>query len=170
MADVLIISDSHGLREEIQMIKKRHNADVLIHCGDSELPADAKELDDFVKVAGNCDLDRRYSNEEWHVIENFNFFVTHGHLNQVKSSLLPLTYRANEVNAHVICFGHTHIAGSEKIDDRLYVNPGSIKMPKGEYGKTYTVLSCSHVNEIDVTFYSLNGEKIKALSNHYTLR
>lgn len=170
MPGVLIISDSHGLRDEIPLIKKRHNAAAMIHCGDSELLADAPELDGFFKVAGNCDMDERYPNEEWHVIEGRNFFVTHGHLNQVKSSLLPLTYRANEVNAHVICFGHTHIAGSEKIDGRLYINPGSIKLPKGKYGKTYALVSFPHDHEIEVTFYSLHGEKVEALSNHYILQ
>lgn len=37
--NVLIISDSHGLEEELQTIAKRHEAevDLMIHCGDSEL-------------------------------------------------------------------------------------------------------------------------------------
>ena len=38
---VLIISDSHGLEDELETIAKRHEdeADLMIHCGDSELDA-----------------------------------------------------------------------------------------------------------------------------------
>lgn len=167
---VLIISDSHGLRDEIAMIKERHSTATMIHCGDSELPQDASELTGFLKVAGNCDMDNRYDDEKLQHIEGWNFFITHGHLNRVKSSLLSLTYRASEVGADVTCFGHTHIAGAEKIDDKLYINPGSIRLPKGQHGKTYAVITFPSENEIKVVFYKLNGEIVNDLTYHYTVK
>lgn len=152
------------------MIKERHNTASMIHCGDSELPEDAPELAGFLKVAGNCDMDERYPNEQLHQLEGWDFFVTHGHLNQVKSSLLPLSYRAKEVNADVICFGHTHIAGTEKIDNKIYINPGSILLPKGKHGKTYAIVTFPQKDKMEVTFYSLTGEKVKALSYTHTVK
>lgn len=168
MDSVLIISDSHGLREELAMIAKRHPLSAMIHCGDSELPEDAPELKEFIKVAGNCDMDYRYPYEQTQSIKGLNFFITHGHLNQVKSTLRPLAYRAIEVNADVICFGHTHIAGAEEIDGKLYINPGSIRLPKGKYGKTYAVATFSDKNDIEVTFHEVTGEKVDELTYRYT--
>jgi len=170
MDNVLIISDSHGLHGELTMIAQRHHLSHMIHCGDSELPEDAPELKGFIKVAGNCDMDQRYVNEQTVMINNLNFFVTHGHLNRVKSTFLPLTYRANEVNADVVCFGHTHIAGVEEIDGILYINPGSIRIPKGKYGKTYAIVTFRDENSLDVSFHSSTGEKVEALSYHYTAK
>jgi len=167
---ILIISDSHGLRTELSMIAKRHHFSGMIHCGDSELPEDAPELDGFLKVAGNCDMDSRYPDEQLQLIGNWKFLITHGHLNQVKSSLLPLTYRSEEVGADVICFGHTHIAGAEEIDGKLYINPGSIHLPKGKYGKTYAIATFQGDAGIDVSFHSLNGERVQALTYHYKVK
>lgn len=56
--NVLIISDSHGLEEELQTIAKRHEADVdlMIHCGDSELETGHPALEPYSVVKGNCDF------------------------------------------------------------------------------------------------------------------
>ncbi len=50
--NVLIISDSHGLEEELQTIAKRHEAevDLMIHCGDSELETGHPALDSYEVV------------------------------------------------------------------------------------------------------------------------
>lgn len=45
---LLIVSDSHGLQEELLTIRERHaDVDKMIHCGDSELPQDSKEMSSF---------------------------------------------------------------------------------------------------------------------------
>lgn len=170
MSRILIMSDSHGLRDEIHTIKNRHRLPAMIHCGDSELDEDSDELSEFIKVAGNCDRDTRFRDEALHRVEGRIFFVTHGHLNQVKSTLLPLTYRAKEVNADIVCFGHTHIAGAEKIDDKLFINPGSIRYPKGKYGKTYAVVTFHGQAETEVTFYTLDGKEVDELTLQTTLK
>ena len=56
--------------------------------------------------------------------------VTHGHLFNVKSGLMKLRYKALEQNANIVCFGHSHILGIEKVDDILFINPGSIRFPR----------------------------------------
>lgn len=87
MSTVLIISDSHGLTEELVEIKKRHQPDYMIHCGDSELDLDAEQLEDFYKVRGNCDTDNRYPDELVIELDGLTFFLVHGHLHQVKRDL-----------------------------------------------------------------------------------
>lgn len=55
---ILIISDSHGLTDELQTIAKRHAAevDMMIHCGDSELETNHPALEGYKVVKGNCDF------------------------------------------------------------------------------------------------------------------
>lgn len=170
MARILFVSDSHGLTKEIAQIKDQvGNVDLLIHCGDSELELDAEELAGFMKVRGNCDADTRLPNEQTMEIGDLNFFVTHGHLHQVKWGLTKLAYRAAEVNARVIGFGHTHIAGAEKVGDQLFINPGSIRLPRGISDKTYAVMEWDKLNEICVSFYTLEGKIVEELTYHTSL-
>ncbi|WP_188453484.1 metallophosphoesterase family protein [Virgibacillus oceani] len=169
MPKVLIVSDSHSLTNEVTQIKERHRVDYMIHCGDSELDMDASELEGFLKVAGNCDFDNRYPNEQVTEIENVNFFVTHGHLYNVKSNLLNLAYRSKEYNAQVVCFGHTHIAGAEKSGNQLFINPGSIRQPRNRVEKTYAILEWDMLDDVYVTFYSLSGDTVDELNFHTSI-
>ncbi|WP_156291216.1 metallophosphoesterase [Oceanobacillus salinisoli] len=166
MYEVLILSDSHGLTDKITEIKKRHQIKTIIHCGDSELDFESKPLDGMYKVAGNCDFDSRYPNEEVITVGELTFFVTHGHLYHVKSNVMSLSYRAEEVGANVICFGHTHIAGAEQVDQQLFVNPGSIRLPRNRREKTYAIMKWESINDVHVNFYSVDGEEVRELAYH----
>ena len=140
--DVLIMSDTHGDAAIIERISALYpNMAAYIHCGDSELSADAKELDMFTKVGGNCDMDKNYSDESIIEVNGANIYITHGHLYGVKSSLMALHYRAQEVGAKIVCFGHSHLLGAEMIEGTLFLNPGSLRMPRGRKEKSFIVLS-----------------------------
>lgn len=141
MVKVLIVSDSHGLRSELLELKRRHEeAELFIHCGDSELSHDHKEIEHFTVVRGNCDYEPTFENEWVGEVAGRRFLVVHGHLHSVKSSLMKLALRAEEVNAMIICFGHTHMLGAEMVRGRLYINPGSLLLPRGRKEKTYCLL------------------------------
>jgi len=164
MTKVLILSDSHSLTEEICQITERHRVNHLIHCGDSELDMDAPELEPFIKVGGNCDPDTRFPDEQTIKIENFTYFITHGHLYQVKMNLTALSYRAEEVQADVVCYGHTHIAGAEKLGGQLFINPGSIRLPNNRSEKTYAIMEWDSSDHVQINFYTTDGEWIEDLS------
>lgn len=164
MNKVLIMSDSHGLRDEVEMIKKRHHLTHMFHLGDSELDRDDSVLSHMIKVKGNCDFGQSFNYDEVVEINGLTFFLTHGHLYDVRTSLLSLSYRAAEENAQVICFGHTHIAGAEKINDQLFINPGSIHFPRNRREKTYAILSWQNLDELTVEFYTLSGEYVQDLT------
>ena len=53
---------------------------------------------------------------------------------------MTLAYRAEEVGADVVCFGHSHVIGVEKLNATLFINPGSLKSPRGRKEKTFVVL------------------------------
>ncbi|MCY8233701.1 metallophosphoesterase family protein [Priestia endophytica] len=166
---VLIVSDSHGLTEELHTIKNRHkDVNAFVHCGDSELQADSREMEGFLAVRGNCDYDERYENEETLNIGEDLLYVTHGHLYNVKMTLMNLTYRAKERDAKVVCFGHSHIAGAEKIDQTLFINPGSIRLPNRRKERTYAILQYEE-NKATVNFYDHEGNEIKDLTNSFSL-
>src|SRR5690625_706391 len=169
MQKLLIVSDSHGLTTELQMIRERHNISHNIHCGDSELNNSDPVIEDFLTVEGNCDIPGEFNVEETLMIDHLNVYITHGHLYRVKSTLLPLTYRAAEVKADIVCFGHSHVAGTEKIDHRIYINPGSIRMPRKRTNKTYVIVSWKNHGHINVEFFDINGHIIDDLSTTISL-
>ncbi|UJL44990.1 metallophosphoesterase [Virgibacillus sp. NKC19-16] len=169
MTKVLILSDSHGLRDEIIEIKERHQLKHMIHCGDSELDMDALELDGLIKVGGNTDHDARLPEEQKITINGLTFFVIHGHLHNVKANLMTAGYRAEEAGAQVICFGHTHIAGAEQIGEQLFINPGSIRLPRNRPEKTYAIMEFDSTDDITVTFYTVDGEVVDELTYHASL-
>ncbi|MGM8366345.1 metallophosphoesterase family protein [Virgibacillus sp. W0181] len=166
---VLVMSDSHGLINEISEIKASHQCDFYIHCGDSELPLDTPVLRDFISVRGNCDFQAAFEQERFMMIGGIAFFITHGHLYNVKSDLISLAYRAQETNAQVVCFGHSHVAGVIKEGKQLFINPGSIRMPRGRKEKTYVIMEWNSSDMIHINFYTLTGEKVEALCNTFSL-
>lgn len=167
---VLIISDSHGLEDELNRIKLKHEKSVayMIHCGDSELPIEHNSLKGFVTVRGNCDKELGFPNDSIIDINKIKLFATHGHLYNVKSTLMNIKFRADELLATIVCFGHTHIAGSELIDGKLYINPGSISLPRGRIERTYCLIEVED-NKIIVEFFDSNHNQVSELCHSYKL-
>jgi uncharacterized protein len=165
---VLIVSDSHGLTQELSMIKERHSdAGAMIHCGDSELKKSDPQMDRFLAVRGNCDLEK-FPEDLIQELDGIRFLITHGHLYNVKMTLMNLSYKAEETEASVICFGHSHLAGVELTQGKLFINPGSIRLPRRISAKTYVLLELNG-NEVQVDFYDLEGNLLNELSGTYQL-
>ncbi|MGE6629032.1 YfcE family phosphodiesterase [Bacillus sp. NPDC077027] len=168
---ILIISDSHGLTDELGHIAKRHEGevDLMIHCGDSELETDHPALKGYKTVKGNCDFIGDFAEELLLPLDGGRkLFLTHGHLHGIKQSLLQVYYRAEELGATVICFGHSHIPGSELIKGKLLINPGSIHLPRVRKEKSYAILTLDKTNA-HVQFFTDEGQPIKELENNVTL-
>ncbi|WP_163101317.1 metallophosphoesterase family protein [Peribacillus alkalitolerans] len=165
---ILIVSDSHGQTEILEILKNRHQHEVqaMIHCGDSELNHEDPALEGFQTVKGNCDFLGAFSEELTFSQGGYNFYVAHGHKHNVKMTLMNLLYRAEEVSANIICFGHSHHAGSEMIDEKLFINPGSIYLPRGRREKTYVILELEET-AAHVHFYDEEGNLQKQLTTTY---
>lgn len=165
---LLIVSDSHGLVEQLQSIIKRHKDEVqkIIHCGDSELDVNEDVLKNVMIVKGNCDWHNQFPNEELIQIGNEKLYITHGHLYNVKMSYVPLSYRAEEVGATIVCFGHSHVATAFMENNIIYINPGSIHYPRKIKAKTYVI--CEVVDdEVQVHFYDLSGNSLQTLAKKF---
>ncbi|GGH83672.1 putative phosphoesterase [Pullulanibacillus pueri] len=171
---LLVVSDSHGLENELQIISERHpEAEMLIHCGDSELEMTHLAMTGYQGVAGNCDWPGAgYPNDRIIDLEDgaMKVFVTHGHLYNVKMTEMNLIYKAEEVGANLVCFGHTHYAGSEQTNGMIVLNPGSIRMPRGRKEPTYALLDWDRSKrQLSLEFYTPKGEKVSALGAVYQL-
>ncbi|MFE8703796.1 metallophosphoesterase [Cytobacillus sp. FJAT-54145] len=170
MAKVLIVSDSHGLTSELVELKNRHEheVDLMIHCGDSELEATDNAIENFVTVRGNCDYEIRYQDDVLEETAGKKFFVTHGHLYSVKSSLISLLYRAQEHQANIVCFGHSHILGAEMVQGILFINPGSLRLPRRRMERTYVILDIKEEN-VYLHVFDFDQGEIMELRDTFTL-
>ncbi|EKN65016.1 phosphodiesterase [Neobacillus bataviensis LMG 21833] len=170
MSKVLVVSDSHGLTKELEVIRERHlkEVDLMIHCGDSELILDEKAISGYLTVMGNCDFNGGYPMETTSEVAGKKFFITHGHRYSVKSTLMNLKYKAQEVNADIVCFGHSHILGAEVIDGILFLNPGSIRLPRERLEKTYVILDLLE-DKIKMSVFEINGREITDLAREFAL-
>ncbi|MDM5156672.1 metallophosphoesterase [Bacillus sp. DX1.1] len=157
----LIVSDSHGSTKELQQLKETYagNVDVMIHCGDSELKPEHPSLQEFEVVKGNCDFYNGFEDEIITDVNELRFLLTHGHRYNIKMTLQTLLYRAKEAKANIVCFGHSHILGAEIIDDILFINPGSVLLPRSRNEKTFALLEVN-AKEIEIRFETLEGKVV----------
>ena len=154
------MSDTHGDAEVIKRVKEyQPDVDTVIHCGDSELLFDHPYFDGVKRVRGNCDPDNRFPEEELFEVNGKKIFVAHGHLFNVKSTIMNLYYRAQEVEADAVFFGHSHVLGVEIVDNILFVNPGSLLKPRAIDDKSYVVVEYND-NAWTVIGYTAQGKEL----------
>lgn len=166
---LLIVSDSHGQTNELLAVMNRHRdeVDFIIHCGDSELPEGAPELSGVNVVKGNCDFHAGFPEElTLKLPQGLNLYVTHGHHYHVKMSPTIITYRGEEIGAQIVCYGHSHLAISFIENGILYINPGSLRLPRGRREATYCICSVE-ADSYNVNFYDINGKMIGDLAKRY---
>lgn len=129
-----VISDTHKHIHYIdKAMEKLRNVDMIIHLGDNI--SDVKEMEKkykgkIISVNGNCDFNFEGKDEIIMEIENKKVLITHGHHYGVKESLLRLRYRAEEIGADLVLYGHTHISKIDFENGIFFVNPGSPALPK----------------------------------------
>ena len=122
--EIVAISDNHGLEEPIARIRQVYSkeADYFFHLGDSEFPK--RMLQGYACVRGNNDY---YSAchlpwEQLIELDGVRIYMTHGHR---MASEMGLVYKAQELNARVAMFGHTHVPFCEEQQGVMLLNPGS---------------------------------------------
>ena len=123
---ILILSDSHS--KPIDDINFK-NYDYIFHAGDYGTSKNILTDNNVHYVSGNCDFGDR--NDLELEINNKKIYITHGHLYNVSN--LPIS------KFDVFVQGHTHVSKIEKRKDKLFLNPGSISLPRGGSKKSYMV-------------------------------
>ena len=128
---ILVFSDSHSNSHRIKEAIDLHHAkcDCVIFLGDGirdiEYIKEQYPQIPFFIVKGNCDFFAKdFEEEKLLCLENFKIFITHGHLYGAKSGYGRLAYRARELGADAVFFGHTHIPCCFEENGMWVLNPG----------------------------------------------
>ena len=126
---LLILSDSHGEQEFMQLAVRRERPDAVIHldhCADADRLAEEFCGLPVLSVCGNCDLWGPPRAETLlRTFEGVRIFGTHGHRYGVKQGLLRFSLAAREQQAQVALFGHTHIPYCRQEGGLWLLNPGA---------------------------------------------
>ena len=143
MTRIAVFSDLHG-DSHMRMLSAFDCYDYVAFLGDglSKLRSFIYNFPEkFLYVRGNCDI---YDNEAPEQLildfDGVKVLLTHGHIERVKSGLIPLIVEARVKKVQVVLYGHTHRPDIEKDGDILLVNPGTAAAYYGEKG-TYAVLT-----------------------------
>ena len=157
----MIISDLHGSGHYCEMMLQRYQeekadkiillGDVLYHGPRNALPEgyDPKKCtallnevkNDIIAVRGNCDAEidqtvlefpimADYSVLQW---ENRTIYLTHGHIFD-QHHPLPLK------DGDIVISGHTHVPACQEDEHNVYLNPGSLSIPKENSYHSYMTL------------------------------
>ena len=160
---VLIVSDIHGNYDNMKkVLDNTPSFDFLILLGDILSGPDiegynpdllAELLNNYTSkiyyVTGNCDLFRMnlldfYIDHDYLIvpIDHHLFFLTHGHLYS--------PYEYPDISFDVFLSGHTHKPMMEEKKGKLFLNPGSITLPRGNSSKSYMIYEDGNFSLIDL--------------------
>lgn len=171
---LLIASDIHGsayyCRELLEAYRKEE-ADKLILLGDilyhgprNDLPEEyaPKEViamlnpmkQEILCVRGNCDTEVDQMVLEFPILADYGFlyekgrmiFLTHGHV--FHENHLPMLNKGD-----ILLHGHTHVPVCREHEDYIYMNPGSVSIPKEGSAHSYMIYE-----DGTFTWKSLDGE------------
>lgn len=146
---IVVVSDTHG---DIDILKKvrmlNPNADMFLHCGDSELPPEL--LDGFATVKGNCDY------FDYPISKTFDtpygkIYMEHGN-----RAIIHNDSYIESLNAKIILLGHTHRHSLRIVGDTFVANPGSLTRPRDDTNGTYLIINIKSQNDFDFEFKEIN--------------
>lgn len=176
---IMFISDIHGISTNLEYIKNKYNElniEKLIVLGDlyyigprndmiegyniQEVMNFLSGFKDMICMRGNCDseVDLEVSNfeinEDMKMIEvdGINIYLTHGH---VYNERLNGIFRDKK---GVLVFGHYHYPLIEKTPNMVYINTGSISLPRNGYNPTYIIYENKKF-----TIYDIKGNIIDSI-------
>lgn len=154
---IMFISDIHGIKTNLEKIKKKFlefNYNKLVVLGDLYYIGPRNKMKDgydiqYVKeflesfkdklicIRGNCDSEVDIMVSDFPIInelsmisiDEHDIYLTHGHL-----------YNENNWNVEnsILIYGHFHIPFIKEKDNKLFINPGSISLPK-DNNPTYII-------------------------------
>ena len=171
---LFIASDIHGDYDSASSLVDAYRSsgadklillgDILYHGPRNDLPttyAPKKVIEllnplknELLCVRGNCDTEVDQMVLDFPILADYalieldgiSIFATHGHKFS-KDTPPPLK------NGDILLCGHTHIPAAEKFGvDNLYLNPGSVSIPKANSERSYIVYE-----NREFLFYTLSG-------------
>lgn len=177
---LLFASDLHGSMFYCNVLKdivEKEQPDKIILLGDllyhgprNPLPKDYNPQavfetlnilkDKIICVRGNCDSEVDQMVLQFPIMDDYNLlnvdginlFLTHGHLYNKEN--MP-----NINEDYILIHGHTHVHTIEKLEKAIYINPGSITMPKENQQNSYMIYKNKNF-----VIKNLEGKELKSLN------
>ncbi len=156
MAKYLVFSDSHGRDEKMLEIVKQHKKEIegIFFLGDAENNGD--RLRNSVQgpvymVRGNCDWSLQAPDFQVFCLHGHKVAMAHGHRQHVNMGVDTLKYWAQEKEADVVMYGHTHVPFVEQTSCMTILNPGSVSRPRqSDHIPTYAFIDFEENGEITI--------------------
>lgn len=178
----MVASDIHGSAYYCRKLfeaYEREGADQLLLLGDllyhgprNDLPEEYapkkvismlnENKNNIFCVRGNCEAEVDQMVLQFPVmadyclipLENIMIVATHGH---IWNENHPIPLKKGDIHMH----GHTHVPRCEEIEGILYMNPGSVSIPKNRSWHGYMIL-----NDLSFSWKNLDGKEMM----HYCLQ
>ena len=175
---IMFASDIHGYAYYCRKLLERYDAekpeklillgDLLYHGPRNDLPEEyaPKQViamlngikEELLCVRGNCEAEVDQMVLEFPVLADYMvmfeagrmFFITHGHV--YNKEHLPMLKKGD-----LLIHGHTHVQAMEDCGDFMYINPGSVSIPKNGNQHSYMMYEDGRFS-----IRNLDGEEIMA--------
>jgi len=169
----LVVSDIHGslyYANKITEIMKNENIDKVILLGDlyyhgprNPLPKEYNPMevskllnsikDKLMCIKGNCDaeVDEMISDFKFNEIikleiNNKKFIFTHGHKYNIDN-------KPNDFD--ILIYGHFHTGFIKEEDSKLFINSGSMSLPKNNTKNSYLIIDENNIYLKDLDHYNI---------------
>ena len=171
---IMFISDIHGIKKNLPKINQKFNenqCDKLVVLGDLYYIGPRNNENDeydinyvreflssfknkLICIRGNCDSEVDIEVSDFPIInelslistEKEDIYLTHGHIYNESNW--------DKTNS-ILIYGHLHKPFIKKYETNLYINPGSISLPRGEYDPSYLIY-----DENEFIIYDINDNII----------
>ena len=144
MTTVGILSDNHSDRPP-HIAESLAGVDAIIHAGDIgpyRLVLDMESIAPTTAVLGNTDGDMPINESAVVTLDGKKFFVQH--IVDPLRLQATLRERLKRIEPDVVVFGHTHMPFCETLGGVLFLNPGSVTQPRGDYRPSMVCLTIDH--------------------------
>jgi len=144
MTTVGILSDNHS-DWPLHIAESLAGVDAIIHAGDIgpyKLVQDMEAIAPTTAVLGNTDGDMPINESAVVMLDGKKFFVQH--IVDPHRLQATLRERLKRIEPDVVVFGHTHMPFCETLGGVLFLNPGSVTQPRGDYRPSMVRLIIDH--------------------------
>lgn len=153
---ILVISDTHGSLTNVRTVLRSEGPfDMIFHLGDvchdeDELRELAGERCTVTFVRGNCDFFSREPDSRDFKLGRHKIHMEHGQ--HLPDSMQSISYKATDLGADYVFFGHTHSPLLTEMGGVTIANPGSISKPRQIDGlATYLIMEVDKDGEITLS-------------------
>ena len=144
MTTVGILSDNHSDWPP-HIAESLAGVDAIIHAGDIgpyKLVLVMEAIAPTTAVLGNTDGDMPINESAVVTLDGKKVFVQH--IVDPHRLQATLRERLKRIEPDVVVFGHTHMPFCETLGGVLFLNPGSVTQPRGDYRPSMIRLTIDH--------------------------